>query len=145
MTRTRVEVDREDLLAEAVNLQERIELQVPGFEHPVTIGCNDWGHWSFYFGAEPMYRFDGEGRLRRAVRDGKLYRTQGTTLAELERVRTEQEAQLRRGAVISASSSIHHASPPMVHSRNIRWSRCGTDQLSVDSLSTSRPTSIRSK
>ena len=96
MTRTRVEADREDLLAEAVNLRERTELQVPGFDHPVTIGCNDLGHWSFYFGAEPMYRFDAQGRLRRAVRDGKLYRTQGTTLAELTRVRFEHETQLQR-------------------------------------------------
>ena len=96
MTRTRVEADREDLLAEAVNLRERIELLVPGIDSPVIIGCNDLGHWSFYFGAEPMYRFDAEGRLRRAVRDGKLYRTQGATLAELTRVRLEQETQLQR-------------------------------------------------
>ena len=61
MTRTRVEADREDLLADAVNLRERIELQVPGMDSPVTNGCNDLGHWSFYFGAEPMYRFDAEG------------------------------------------------------------------------------------
>ncbi len=96
MTRTRIEADREDLLAEAVNLRERIELRVAGIEEAVTIGCNDLGHWSFYFGAEPMYRFDAEGRLRRAVRDGKLYRTQGGTLAELVRVRLEQETQLQR-------------------------------------------------
>ncbi len=96
MTRTRVEADREDLLAEAVNLRERIELRLPGSEDAVTIGCNDLGHWSFYFGAEPMYRFDVEGRLRRAVRDGKLYRTQGATLAELTRVRVENETQLQR-------------------------------------------------
>ncbi len=96
MTRTRVEADREDLLAEAVNLRERIELGVAGSDHPVTIGCNDGGHWSFYFGAETMYRFDAAGQLRRAVRDGKLYRTQGGTLAELERVRLEHETELRR-------------------------------------------------
>jgi hypothetical protein len=96
MTRTRVEADREDLLAEAVNLRERIELRVPGSEDAVTIGCNDLGHWSFYFGAEPMYRFDALGQLRRAVQGGKLYRTQGATLAELTRVRTEQETQLQR-------------------------------------------------
>jgi hypothetical protein len=96
MTRTRVEADREDLLAEAVNLLERIELRVPDMEDAVTIGCNDVGHWSFYVGAEPMYRFDADGRLRRAVRGGKLYRTQGGTLAELERVRLEQETQLQR-------------------------------------------------
>ena len=96
MTRTRVEADREDLMADAVNLRERIELQVTGSDHPVTIGCNDLGHWSFYFGAEPMYRFDSAGQLRRAIREGKLYRTQGTTLAVMVRVRTEQETQLQR-------------------------------------------------
>ncbi len=96
MTRTRIEADREDLMAEAVNLRERIELKVPGIDTPVTIGCNGQGHWSFYFGAEPMYRFDTEGRLRRAVRDGRLYRTQGATLAELERVRLDDETELRR-------------------------------------------------
>lgn len=96
MTRTRVEADREDLLAEAVNLRERIELRVPGSDDVVTMGCNDLGHWSFYFGAELMFHFDAEGRLRRAVRDGKLYRTQGATLAELTRVRLEQETQLQR-------------------------------------------------
>ncbi len=96
MTRTRVEADREDLMAEAANLRERIELRVPSSEVPVTIGCNDQGHWSFYFGADPMYRFDAEGRLRRAVKGGKLFRTQGSTLAELERVRRDNETQLQR-------------------------------------------------
>ncbi len=96
MTRTRIESDREDLLAQAVNLRERIELRVPGSDDAVTIGCNDLGHWSFYFGAEPMYRFDAEGRLCRAVVNEKLYRTQGNTLAELTRVRLEQETQLQR-------------------------------------------------
>ncbi len=96
MTRTRIEADREDLLAEAVNLRERIELKVPGIDPPVAIGCNDLGHWSFYFGAEPMCRFDAEGQLRRAVRGGKLYRTQGGTLAELTRVRRDEVTNLER-------------------------------------------------
>lgn len=96
MTRSRIEADREDLLAEAVNLPERIEMQILGIDNPVTIGRNRLGFWSFYFGPEPVYRFDTELRLRRAVRDGKLYRTQGTTLAELTRVRLEEETQLQR-------------------------------------------------
>lgn len=96
MTRSRIEADREDLLAEAVNLPERIEIQIPGIDNPVTIGRNRLGFWSFYFGPEPVYRFDTELRLRRAVRNGKLYRTQGTTLAELTRVRLEEETQLQR-------------------------------------------------
>jgi hypothetical protein len=96
VTRSRIEADREDLMAEAVNLPERIELTVPGIDTPVTIGRNAAGHWSFYFGPEPVYRFDPDLGLRRAVRDSKLYRTQGTTLAELTRVRFEQETQLQR-------------------------------------------------
>jgi hypothetical protein len=96
MTRSRIEADREDLLAEAVNLPERIEMKINGIDNPVTIGRNRLGFWSFYFGPEPVYRFDTELRLRRAVRDGKLYRTQGTTLAELTRVRLEEETQLQR-------------------------------------------------
>ncbi|RLS43586.1 MAG: hypothetical protein DWH81_02360 [Planctomycetota bacterium] len=96
MTRTRIEADREDLMAEAVNLRERIELKVPGIDHPVTIGCNDLGHWSFYFGPEPMCRFDSDAQLRRAVRGGQLYRTQGGTLAQLTRVRHEDVTNLER-------------------------------------------------
>ncbi len=96
MTRTRIEADREDMMAEAVNLRERIELKVPGIDHPVAIGCNDLGHWSFYFGPEPMCRFDSDGQLRRAVRGGKLYRTQGGTLAELTRVRRDEVTNLER-------------------------------------------------
>lgn len=96
MTRSRIEADREDLMAEAANLPERVELSVPGIDTPVTIGRNVAGHWSFYLGADPVYRFDADLGLRRAVRDGKLYRTQGTTLAELTRVRLDQETQLQR-------------------------------------------------
>lgn len=96
MTRSRIEADREDLLAEAANLVERVEFKIPGIDTPVTIGRNRQGHWSFYFGPEPMSRFDADGGLRRAVRDGKLYRTQGETLAELTRVRLDHETQLQR-------------------------------------------------
>lgn len=96
VTRSRVEADREDMMAEAANLLERLELQIPDVANPVTIGRNRLGHWSFYWGAEPMARFDSEGGLRRAVRQGKLYRTQGSTLAELVRVRLEEETQLQR-------------------------------------------------
>lgn len=96
MPRSRIEADREDMLAEAVNLPERIEVELSGIDSPVTIGRNRLGFWSFYFGPEPVYRFDAEMQLRRAVHSGKLYRTQGTTLAELTRVRLEHETQLQR-------------------------------------------------
>ncbi len=96
VTRSRIESDREDLLAEAVNLPERVELIVPGLPEPVTVGCSAAGQWSFYFGAESMVRLDSAGRLKRAFHNGRLYRTQGTTLAELTRVRSETETELQR-------------------------------------------------
>ena len=45
--------------------------------------------WLFvYRGADPMYRFDELGRLRRAYVDGLLYRSEGKSLSEIERRRT---------------------------------------------------------
>jgi hypothetical protein len=49
-----------------------------------------------YFGRDRYYQFDAEGRLRRALVGDRLYRSQGTYLAELERVRTVDETELRR-------------------------------------------------
>ncbi|RLS56694.1 MAG: hypothetical protein DWH91_06040 [Planctomycetota bacterium] len=96
MPRSRIEADREDMLAEAVNLRERVEQRVPGWEELVTIGRNVHGHWSFYFGPDQMIRVDAEARVRRALEGGKLYRTQGETLAELTRVRYEAVTELQR-------------------------------------------------
>ena len=90
------ESDREDLMAEATALRRRVELQVPSETEHTIAGFRDDGRFSLYFGPDPVYHFDGEGGLRRAYLDGKLYRTQGTTLARLTRNRTEQATLLRR-------------------------------------------------
>src|SRR5690606_13058939 len=66
----------------------RTEPIVAGFRRDVSL--------SVYIGADPGFHFDPEGRLKRAYVDGKLYRTQGDTLAELTRERTETETILRR-------------------------------------------------
>lgn len=92
----RREADREDLFAEAAALVERAELQTRGRPEPVTAGRRKTGGWSVYFGADPCFHFDEKGRLRRAFAQGRLYRTQGHTLAELQRLRTPDETQLRR-------------------------------------------------
>src|SRR5690606_34667698 len=54
------------------------------------------GALSIYFGADPCYHFDRDLRLRRAFVDGALYRTQGHTLARLQRSRTGQTVELIR-------------------------------------------------
>jgi hypothetical protein len=92
----RHEEHREDLMAEAVALVRRIEIRVPGESEAVTAGWRSTGWFSVYFGQDVAYTFDEAGRLRRAFADGFLYRTQGTTLARLERRRTEKESTLVR-------------------------------------------------
>ena len=92
----RQEVDRDDLFREAAALIERAEFEVPGMAEPVTAGRRKAGGWSIYFGADPCFHFDEQGRLRRAFAEGRLYRTQGRTLAKLERVHTPDETELRR-------------------------------------------------
>lgn len=91
----RHEADREDLIAEATALVPRMELGVPEEFQPVVAGIRNGG-LSLYFGGDPVYHFDDQHRLRRAFVDGCLFRTQGTTLARLTRVRTESATELIR-------------------------------------------------
>lgn len=83
-------------MREATALRRRGEWRVPGEQDPVTAGFRDRGECSLYFGEDPCYHFDAAGGLRRAFVEGRLFRTQGTTLAELTRVRTLRETQLQR-------------------------------------------------
>lgn len=92
----RHEADREDLFAEAVALVARVELAIPESAEPVTAGHRSSGAWSIYLGQEQCYHFDPRGALRRAFVNGTLYRSQGTTLAKLTRVRTPGRIELQR-------------------------------------------------
>ncbi len=92
----RSEAEREDIFAEATALRRRAEFRVPGFDRTVVAGFRDPGGCSIFFGQDPCYHFDAEGRLRRAFADGRLFRTQGATLAELTRVRTATATELHR-------------------------------------------------
>jgi hypothetical protein len=90
------ETDREDLMQEATGLFRRVEWQVRFIADPVVAGFKKSGACSVYFGAEPVLQFDPSGCLRRAFFEGFLFRTQGTTLARLQRNRTSEETQLVR-------------------------------------------------
>src|SRR5436190_17503305 len=98
----RHEAEREDLMAEATALRERIEYSVPGLSEPVVAGFRESGQWSIYFGSDPVYHFAADGALRRAFLEGDLFRSQGTTLARLTRVRTGDEVQLVRHDLAAA-------------------------------------------
>lgn len=92
----RNEEDREDLMREAIALFPRAELQVSQEPVPLFWGVKKSGHFSFYFGSDPVYQFDEHGALRRAYLEGALYRTQGETLARLIRSRSAEESVLNR-------------------------------------------------
>jgi hypothetical protein len=92
----RNEADREDLIREATALVDRLELIVPGFDAPVTAGFRRHGGLSLFFDQDPVYQFDSAGRMRRGFVAGKLFRSQGDTLAELTRQRTDAATTLLR-------------------------------------------------
>lgn len=92
----RQEHDREDLLGEAKNLVERIELQIPHETEPVVVGFRESGSVSFYFGGEPVYQFNSVDALRRAYDRGLLYKAEQGMLVSLRRVRSGKQTVLQR-------------------------------------------------
>jgi len=136
LTMARTESDREDLMAEAVALVRRVELRVPDRDEIVVAGFRANGWLSIYFGPDPMFQFEARGRLRRAFVGGLLYRTQGTTLAQLRRERTEIETTLLRrdlteqqlvkfrNEMLRAVTSLRE---PLTHGQTVLLRQCPVD------------------
>jgi hypothetical protein len=90
------EHDREDLLREATALKERVELQRAGDaagEH-VVVGFRADGAASIYFGGDLAYHFNASGALRRAHRNGLLYKAEQGCIVSLQRRREDNQLQL---------------------------------------------------
>jgi hypothetical protein len=92
----RQETDREDLLAEAVAMPRRCEARLGTEPTLITAGFRINGWCSVYFGSDPVYQWDADGRFRRGYRAGLLYRSQGTTIAQLRRERSATATTLLR-------------------------------------------------
>lgn len=100
----RHETDREDLYDELSSYAGRWELEMTWLDVPVVAGMRRFnpdqnredGRLSIYLGPDRVYHFDNENRLRRAYVDGQLFRTQGTTLAVMERHRSVKAITLQR-------------------------------------------------
>lgn len=101
----RMESDREDLFAELQALRPRVELRDDARDDVIVIGVRPPSWTSLYLGQDRMVQFDDRGRVRRAYRHGLLYRTQGITLAQLTRCRTETGVELRRRDLSEAELS----------------------------------------
>jgi hypothetical protein len=92
----RHESHREDLLAEATALVERVEFAIAGEPEPVVVGFRRNGAAGIYFGQDTAYQFNADGELRRAFIDDRLYKADRGRLASLDRQRTDEEVQLVR-------------------------------------------------
>ena len=90
----RQESDREDLLREATALVERIELSLPNQPETIVAGFRRDGAASFFFGQSPVFQFNSQRELRRAFRDGLLYKTENGRLVEMRRERTDTAVEL---------------------------------------------------
>ena len=85
----RRESDKEDLIRDATALVERVEFVCDGHSQLITLGLFRDKRLAVYFDQDPFYQFDADDCLRRAFENGRLYRSQGTTLAMLERQRSD--------------------------------------------------------
>lgn len=101
----REEQDREDLMREATALVERAELAIPAFAEHVFAGFRRDGCMSVYFGPDAAVHFNTRSQLRRAYRDGKLYKAERSRLSSLDRQRTEPEVQLIRHDLTDAETA----------------------------------------
>lgn len=97
---TRHESDKEDLIADAVALIDRAEYSMASEDSQphciVTVGFRSDRSLSVYFDQDPFYQFDSAGLLRRSFANNFLYRSQGTTLARLQRERSDGAVSLMR-------------------------------------------------
>lgn len=101
---TRNESDKEDLIRDATAMVDRAEFLTVAADKKtclVTAGFRKDRALSLYFDQDPFYQFDAEGRLRRAYENGFLFRSQGTTLARLNRTRTTNQTTLNRSDLTS--------------------------------------------
>ncbi|MDB5392282.1 MAG: hypothetical protein JWM11_7928 [Planctomycetaceae bacterium] len=92
----RLSSDREDLMAELITYFPRASFSIPEFTAEIVAGTRTDGRWSVFFGGDPVYHFDADGRLRRAFVQGQLYRSEGRTLCRLKRQESESETVLLR-------------------------------------------------
>ena len=77
--------DREDLLREATALVERAEFSVAGSNEPAVVGFRRDGSASIFLGVDPVFQFNRRDELRRAYRQGYLFKAECGRLVRLQR------------------------------------------------------------
>jgi len=82
----RQESDREDLLAEGVNLPQRGRITTADGEHVWVLGWRKNTALSLFDDVDPVFQFNTAGQLRRVYFDGKRISTQDGRLTHLQKV-----------------------------------------------------------
>jgi hypothetical protein len=90
----RQEHPREDLIAEATALVERVELVLTAGGRHVVIGFRRDGAASIYFDHEPAFHFNTRQELRRAYVAGQLLKADRGHLVSMRRERNGEQVQL---------------------------------------------------
>jgi hypothetical protein len=89
----RLPEERENLIAEATALVERVEFRC-GEAESMVAGFRADGAASLFFGVDPVYQFNARGELRRAFVAGQLLKAQSGALVEMTRTRAGGQVQL---------------------------------------------------
>jgi hypothetical protein len=90
----RQEHEREDLLAEATALVERVEIAISGCRDHVVMGFRADGCGSVYFGQDEAFHFNTRNELRRAYYRGRLFKAHRGRLIALSRQRRADRVEL---------------------------------------------------
>ena len=101
---SREDHDREDFMAEAKALIERISLDIGVYDEPVVVGFRRDASASFYFSAQRVYQFTSGGQLRRAFVGDLLFKAERRQLVSLRRERHEHAVELIRHVLDAAQT-----------------------------------------
>ncbi|EMI46611.1 hypothetical protein [Rhodopirellula sp. SWK7] len=82
----REEANREDLLAEGVNLPERGRVTDPEDDREFVLGWRNQTALSVFDGADPVFQFNTNGQLRRVYLDGHKLAADAGRLSQLTRM-----------------------------------------------------------
>ncbi|HEV7279215.1 MAG TPA: hypothetical protein VGN57_03295 [Pirellulaceae bacterium] len=102
----RREVPKEDLVRDATAFAVRVEFRRTENDPDwIFVGLREGGGGSVYFGDDEFCAFNDRGELRRAFRDGRLYKAEGGRLIAMRRERTDDASVLASEELSDASQN----------------------------------------
>ena len=87
---------REDLMRDATAYTRRLMLRVSPTGEGIFVGLRQQGGWSIYFGEDPVFQFNDEGKLRRVHFANQNYAAVEGKLCWLQRSRSGGRVEIER-------------------------------------------------